>query len=67
MQMLLGLAGLGISVPKTSLGVGAAIGKLYFRENPYTAKEKALSVKLGPKPTVWRQSDIEGLLKNGLQ
>jgi hypothetical protein len=36
-------------------------------KNPYTAKEKALTIKLRPKTTVWRQSDIEGLLKNGLQ
>lgn len=42
--MLIGLAGLGIGVPKTSIGVGAAIGKLYFRENPQTVKEKALTI-----------------------
>ena len=44
MQMLIGLAGLGIGVPKTSLGLGAATGKLYFRDNPCSVKEKALTV-----------------------
>lgn len=44
MQMLIGLAGLGIGVPKTSLGVGAAIGKLYFRDNPQAVKEKAFTI-----------------------
>jgi hypothetical protein len=42
MQILIGLDGLG--VPKTSLGVGAAVGKLYFRVNPQTVKEKAFTI-----------------------
>lgn len=44
MQMLIGLAGLGIGIPKTSLGVGAAIGKLYFRQDAKKDKEKVLVI-----------------------
>jgi len=42
--MLIGLAGLGVGIPKTSLGVGAAIGKLYFRENTHKDSEKVLVI-----------------------
>ena len=39
MQILIGLSDLGIGVPKTSLGLGGAIGKLYFREDSKRIKE----------------------------
>lgn len=44
MQMPIGLAGLGIGIPKTRLGVGAAIGKLYFRQDAKKDKEKVLVI-----------------------
>lgn len=44
MQMMIGLAGIGIGVPKTSLRLGGAIGKLYFRDEEKKEKEKAFTI-----------------------